>query len=285
MNQTYRNFEVIVVDDGSTDNTEEVVRSFDDERIRYVRHEQNKGAAAARNTGIKLAIGDYIAFQDSDDVWLPRKLEKQMCVFLNDSSDLGVVYTSLWQIDDSEGTYQPSSNVRKREGNLHEELLKMNFVSMPTAVVRKECFEKAGLFDESMPRLQEWDLWLRISRYYRFKHVDEPLVISYLQPDSISRNVDAHITARKRILSKYFEEISKNKVLLSKHYFEIGTLLYLNGMIEEGKKYFFKAINAHPFNVKLWLSVSFLVLGGKLHDKVAEIYLDMIKIKDKTPLM
>ena len=96
--QTYRDIEVIIVDDGSTDNTEEVVKSFDDPRIRYVKLDVNKGAAAARNAGIRLARGGFVAFQDSDDEWCREKLADQMDSFRDLSMKTGVVFTGIWRI-------------------------------------------------------------------------------------------------------------------------------------------------------------------------------------------
>jgi glycosyltransferase involved in cell wall biosynthesis len=273
LDQTYVNFELIVVDDCSKDETERVVKSFPDRRIRYLRHEENKGAVAARNTGIMAARGEYVAFQDSDDEWLPQKLYKQMNAFNSAPLNLGVVYTSYWLIDNGTITYAPPLDcVKQTEGYIHTSLLVTNFVNAPTAVVRRECFEKAGMF-ESLPRLQEWGLWLRISKYYEFKHINEPLIKAYRQPDSISRNMKALIVARKYILSKYFEEISEKPKLLSKHYFEIGTLLCLNAEIAEGRKYFFRAMQANPLNAKLQLSAFASAFGQNVYDRVTGFYL------------
>ena len=276
LSQTYQHLEIIVVDDCSSDNTEEVAKSFCDERIRYVRNKERMGASFSRNIGIKVAHGEYIAFQDSDDVWLPRKLEKQMDAFKNSPREVGVVYTSFWRIDKDRVVRIPQSNYRKSKDNIHERLLETNFIGTPTAMVKKECFEKVGMFDETLPRLQEWDLWIRISRYYRFKHIDEPLVISYMQTDSISRNIGAHIQAQKRILEKYFEEISKKPKILGKHYYELGTLLCLNGNIQEGKSYFFKAVKTYPFNMKLLFSTALSLLGQEAYKKIATIYFNKI---------
>ena len=117
LNQTFKDFEVIIVDDGSTDNTEEVINEFQkhNKRIKYIRHEKNKGAAAARNTGIKIAQGEYIAFQDSDDEWLPNKLEKQMEIFESAPAEIGVVYTDYgeWVIVEK-SIYPLSKEFRKR---------------------------------------------------------------------------------------------------------------------------------------------------------------------------
>ena len=92
LSQTYQDFEIIVVDDGSTDNTEEIVKSFTDYKIYYICHKHNRGASAARNTGIKASRGEYIAFLDSHDEWLPEKLDKQIKTFNSESSEVGVVY-------------------------------------------------------------------------------------------------------------------------------------------------------------------------------------------------
>ncbi|MEM3407746.1 MAG: glycosyltransferase [Nitrososphaerota archaeon] len=273
LNQSYQNFEVIIIDDCSEDDTKNLVKKFKDRRIRYIRHRKRKGAAAARNTGIKAAKGNYIAFQDSDDYWHPKKLEKQMRTFLNAPHDLGVVYTSFWRIDGNKKVYYPRPHIKPKEGYLHEVLLKTNFIGLSTAVVKRKCFEKAGVFDEDLPRQQDWDLWLRISKYYCFKHIDEPLVTSYLHHDSISRNINAYTIAMKHILKKYFEEISKKPTLLGKYYFEIGASLCLSGKIEEGKLYFFKAIRTNPLNLKLWFSIFFSFLGKEAYNKVAKIYL------------
>jgi glycosyltransferase involved in cell wall biosynthesis len=271
LNQTYSNFELMVVDDCSTDDTENVVTSFHDDRIQYIRHEKNRGAPAARNTGIVAAKGEYIAFQDSDDEWLPTKLEKQVVAFNSAPTDLGVVYTSFWLIDQSKKTVVPSSYVKKTEGNIHDTLLEMNFISTPTAVVRKECFEKVGMF-ANIPRFQDWELWLRISKYYSFKHLREPLVNAHRQPDSISRKADALISARKYILSKYFNEISEKPKLLSKHYSDIGIFLCSKGDIKAGRKYFFKAVFAHPFNAKLLLWAIASIFGSTAYKKYASLY-------------
>jgi len=268
LNQTYLNFEIIVVDDCSTDSTESVVKGFHDDRIRYIRHEKNQGASTARNNGIMASKGEYIAFQDSDDEWLSTKLEKQVNSFSFAPRDLGVVYTSFWLIDQGKKTLIPSSDMKQTEGKIYTALLKKNFVNTPTAVVRKECFEKVGMF-ENIPRLQDWELWLRISKYYYFKHLSEPLVTAHRQPDSISRNTDALISAWNYILSKHFAEISKEKKLLSKHYFGIGTLLCLKGDIKAGRNYFYKALRAHPFNAKLLLWTIASTFGLTTYNKYA----------------
>jgi glycosyltransferase involved in cell wall biosynthesis len=281
LDQTYKDFELIIVDDGSIDYTEDIIKEFQkkDKRIKYIRREKNRGGSAARNTGIKAARGEYIAFQDSDDEWLPEKLEKQMNVFENAPAEVGVVYTGFLRIKNDKKTYTPSSWVTQKEGNIYKELLKGNFVTTQSIVMRKECFVKTGMFDENLPRLQDWELVIRLSKYYDFKCVDEPLMISYYTSNSISANQNALMIARKLILEKYFEDIKKNKKVLAKHYFDIGFSLCSNGDFQEGKDYLIKAVKANPLNVKFLLVVFLSFFGQRIFNKAIECYRKVKNIK------
>lgn len=282
LNQTYQNFEIIVIDDGSTDNTEEIVKSFSGERIRYIRHKVNKGYPAALNTGIKAAKGKYIAFQDSDDEWFPEKLEKQMKIFEYAPPEVGVVYTGYWRIyEDDKKIYTPREEVTPKEGDVHKELLKRNFVGAPTMIIRKECFERVGMFDEDLPQLQDWELLIRLSKYYNFKCVDEPLLTSYYILDSMSSNKESFIKSIEYILSKHFEEFAKDKKLLSKYYFIIGLNICLNlsDNFKEGRNYILKGVKVNAFNIKFLLTALLSFFGPDVFKNVIKIYLE-IKSKE-----
>jgi|Deesub1362A_J573_1020465.scaffolds.fasta_scaffold00470_17 glycosyltransferase involved in cell wall biosynthesis len=270
LEQTYQDFELIVVDDGSCDNTEDVVRSFHDRRIKYIRHMRNKGAAAARNTGIKAAKGKYIAFQDSDDEWVPEKLEKQIRMFENAPSKVGVVYTGLWRLRGNKRIYIPSTKITTKDGDIHGELLKGNFVSIH-ALVKNECFGKAGLFDERLPRLQDWELFIRISKYYYFKYIDEPLVISHCMPDSISVSQGALVKALQIILEKHHEEFKRDRRLLASHQYWIGNLLCQDSKVNQGRQYLLKAVRAHPLNAKYLLALIISLFGGDAYSKAVRL--------------
>lgn len=279
LNQTYREFEIIVVDDGSTDNTEEVVKSFNDERLRYTRHEQNKGAAAARNTGIKIAGGDYIAFQDSDDEWLPGKLEKQIKVFENASSKVGVVYTGILRIQGDKRVYSPGPKITQKEGDIHNALLAGSFIGTQLALVKRECFDKVGIFDECLPAYIDWELWIRISKYYYFRCVDEPLVISYYQPESISANLIANARARQLVLEKHFEDFKKDRKVLAKQLYYIGDLLCLSGEMGEGRSYLVNAVKAYPLNIKLFLLILASFFGEATYNRAINSYRKILRRK------
>jgi len=269
LSQTYQDFEIIIVDDGSTDNTEEVVSSFNDDRIRYIRHEENKGEAAARNTGIKAARGDYIAYQDSDDEWFPEKLAKQIELLEDASPEVGVIYTGFWKTENHRRTYIPFSWVSQKNGDIHKELLKGNFIGSPVVLVKKECFSEVGLFDERLRNLVDWEMWLRISKHYHFRYVDEPLVVAHYDSDNVSDNPNSLIDALGLVLEKNRDEFEAEKKLLAKHWVDIGSLLVAKGRVKKGRRYIINALRLYPFSMRL-LSAAFLAFFG-LYDKVGRI--------------
>jgi len=274
LNQSYQDFEIISVDDGSTDNTEEVVRSFKDERIKYIQHKENKGAAAARNTGVMAARSEYIAFQDSDDEWLHEKLEKQIKIFEVSSPEVGVVYTDMWKITANKRMCFHSPNIMPKDKIIYQQALDygVRYIGIQTVLMKKECFDKVGLFDERLPRYIDLELFIRLSKYFYFYHIKEPLLNYYDTKNGISSNTMALVTARKTILDKYFEDIKKSKRVLSNHYVGIGASLCSNKELKNGRHYFIKAMKVYPFNITSLLAIPLTLLGQSVYDKVERVF-------------
>ena len=227
LNQTYKNFELIIVDDGSTDDTKEVVSSIKDDRLIFIQHSKNKGANASRNTGIRNAKGKYIAFQDSDDIWVTNKLELQVKIMADSPYEIGVVYSGLYLIKDGTKIYVPYHRITKINGYLYPQLLKENFVGTQTMLIRKSCISKSHLFDEQLSRLQDWDFVIRLSKNYKFVCINEPLVTVYRNFDSISNDKLALILSLEKIIEKYYDEFKKAKELPG-HYFNLFKLLFMS---------------------------------------------------------
>jgi len=263
LNQTYTDYEIIIVDDGSTDRTEEIIRRYQETsgNIRYIHTTENKGAPAARNRGIREARGTYIAFQDSDDVWMPEKLEKQLKVLAESSSAVGLVYAGFWFVKGDTREYIPRPSYKKKEGNIANELLKGSFIGTPTILIKKECFDKAGLFDESLPQLQDWELMIRVSGHYQYRFIDEPLLCAHYHGDNISDDQVSNIRAREMIFAKHYNKYKDaGRRVLAREYFSLGNLYCKNAMAYRGRKYFFRAIRTYPFNplyyVLAWISIT-----------------------------
>jgi len=280
--QTFQDFEIIVVDDGSTDDTQKVVRSFGDRRIRYVQHDENKGEAAARNTGIRLAKGEYIASQDSDDEWLPEKLAKQVEVLDNSPPDVGVVYTGFWKSHDGRKTYIPFSWVKHPNGNIHKQLLRGNFIGSPVTLIRKGCFEKVGMFDERLANVVDWEMWIRISKYYHFRYVAEPLVIAYYHSENISSSRKSLIDALELILEKHSEDFAKDEKMLAKQCFDIGSLLVSTGELEKGRRYLKRAARICPISIRTALSCLLILSGPSGGKYVVKLYEYIKKQRENT---
>lgn len=207
LNQTYKNIELIVVDDFSSDNTEKVVKKYTDERLHYIKLEKNSGACVARNVGIENAKGEYIAFQDSDDVWHDNKLEIQLEYMKKNNAEVSFCNMMRYKINEKEPKEIPQDCP---EGVIkYETLLKKSVVSTQCLMAKKSCFDNIK-FDINLPRLQDWDIILELSKKYKIYHINTALVDIYIQKDSISSHPERGKIALDILKQKNLEYIEKN---------------------------------------------------------------------------
>lgn len=272
LNQSYQDIELVVVDDGSTDETARIVAGLQNEKIVYIRHSERLGAAAARNTALRASRGRWIAFQDSDDEWLPGGLSILAAALENSPSQVGVVYSGFrWANERGSGRFPPRSRVSlsrlplpglRLAGDLCQALYRGNFISLQTALVRRECFQTAGGFDENLPRLQDWDLWLRIAQRYHFNYVDETLAVLYYTPGSISSDAQALQGALEIILQKHRPNRRGNPELYAHCQFLSGDLGCHGEDFSKGRGSLWRAVLARPARLN-YLAAALASLAGK----------------------
>lgn len=218
LRQDHGDFELIIVDDASSDETEQAIRVFEDERIVYVRNSENSGAAAARNRGISLARGQYVAFQDSDDVWLAGKLRRQVESLADPARPYDACFSSYWRIGPAGMRLVPGKGAVDADGDLFRRLLRGNVVGLPTLMVRRERLIEIGAFDERLPRLMDWDLALRLALHCRVLFCEEPLLLACDGGQGISDDLDAYLKAVDMIMSKYARYYRERWWLIVNHH-------------------------------------------------------------------
>ncbi len=215
LHQTFSDYEVIIVNDGSADEIENrIAKIVKDSRVKLISQE-NQGLAGARNTGLINAQGEYIAFLDADDIWDKTKLEKQVRT-LEENPEVGLVYNWVRLIDDM-GQQKAITRASDVEGEVWKKLLEHNIVECGSvAMVRRICYEKVGFFDRSLPSSygEDWDMWLRIAACYPFKVIREPLVYYRDHPGSLSKNWMAMEQSYRIIIEKVFQSVPENQQYL-----------------------------------------------------------------------
>ena len=217
--QDLERFELLVVDDGSSDGTLAVVQAIGDPRLGLYRMARNSGAPAARNAGARLARSPLIAFQDSDDEWRQGLLGAHVAALATHD----VSFCQLEQRYGDVATLYPTAGWQLPASML-EELLVTNHISTQTLAVRREAFMAVGGFDPAMPRLQDWDLVLRLAvAGCSFAYVDRPLAIAYDSPDSLTRSVAKGISARTRLIGKHQAAFAQRPAVLARHLHAMGS--------------------------------------------------------------
>lgn len=216
LGQTYGNVEVIIVDDGSTDGTEEYVRGLMDSRIRYIRCAANGGPSAARNLGVKQARGMYVAFQDSDDEWHADKLEKQMPLLLDTARGNSLVYCEFTRYyGENPHDLVPSKKIPLccKQGKILAVLLQQPMISTQTIVVKRDDFLKVGGFDEHLRTFEDYEFTLRFAQNHNIGFVEESLVKVNDSPDSVDKRFADRIRTQAYVVREMIEPLREYGIL------------------------------------------------------------------------
>ena len=211
LNQTYKNIELIVVDDCSTDDTEKTVKSIDDSRIKYINLEKNSGACVARNKGIEISRGEFIAFNDSDDLWLPEKINSQLDFLYENNAEIS--FCKMECRTPENNFIHNFPNIEFDRKISYKDLLKYNSASTQTIFGKTDCFKEI-IFDATMPRLQDWDEVLRLSQKFSVFYQNKILVHTFFQKDSISTHPEKGVLAMEMLFEKHKDAILSDPAIV-----------------------------------------------------------------------
>jgi glycosyltransferase involved in cell wall biosynthesis len=266
IDQTMGDWELIIVDDEPSEETRRIVASFGDNRIQYLAHEHNRGLCAARNTGIRAATASYLGFLDDDDEFLPEKLAKQLAVIEQAENEIGIV-SCYEQIVGADGSM--TARAIDLRGDMHPRLLQQDLVRMQLLLVRRECFDMVGLFDERLSAHDDYDMILRLSRRYRFSTVPEALVRIHETAGSMSKDVRNRIEAIEIMMRTHpeFRERprvrSRWEVRLARHHAQLADA-------DGWRRHLVLALRANPTNAVAWSALATgTVFGPDAHRRLA----------------
>ncbi len=273
LDQSYQDFEILVIDNGIEKPAKEIVSNFNDSRIRYLPQIKNTDCSGGKNIGIKNAQGEFVAFLDDDDTWLPEKLELQMEAFENSPDDVGFCFTAITEIRDNGEIH---SQVPEGVDDYFEfALRKFNGYLSSTLVIKKEVFDNVGFLSEDFPSHTDPDLMIRITKKYKGIAINKPLIKMYLKSDheqmgnnfgNKGSKYGRRIKGRHMLLEKYKEDFEKRPLILSKHLMLLAKFYRNDGRYEEAREIFKKTYQTYwrPTAFIHYLSMFFDGLGYKI---------------------
>lgn len=268
LGQTYKNLELYVVDDGSSDGTGEAVAHFRNDLRFHYRFQENRGQSAARNLAISLASGELIAFLDSDNYWEKDKLQRQILFRAeNDCND--ILYSDCMYID-GKGNRVAGSTVKRYSGWILDKLVLSNFITNNTVLVPRYCFEELGSFDESLRIAEDYDLWLRFATRYTFLYHPEQVTFYCCDGDRLSTQEVQNIEVNCQILKRLFKQ-NPDKVTPLLQRKAMGKLLTWqiearwNRGVRPSLSDIFRSISSNPFEQRVWRHLAkYLLRPGRV---------------------
>ncbi len=270
--QTYKDFELIVLDNSSKDETSEVVKNFDDQRIRYICHPQ-MNIAQARNLGWHNAKGTYVAYLDDDDRWLPNKLIKQLALFEKPGHEPALVYGGFVRIDQQGkkiGEFRPT--LQGLQGMILKDLLKQKDAftgSASNALLRRDILEKLDGYNEIVTTGEDWELYLRLSEKYTIEYIREPVleIRQHVGPrlgDKLTEAAGLELL----VMDQYKDIFNKDSKMKSFYFQKIGGKYFRMKDKQKGRMYMRKAIKASPLNISAYIQYIFSFFGNSFYHKM-----------------